>query len=175
MPRISGKIISLPMSEGDTVVKDQIVGQQDISNLATSSLDNATLRSPISGTVIKTLAKEGEVASPGQPVAMIVDMNQLYVSTNIEETEINRIRIGETVEFSVDTFPEYTFLGKVMEIGEATNSTFSLLPAMSTSGNFTKVTQRIPVKISIEDDQGVPLSPGMSSVIKIHVKGNEGA
>lgn len=172
MPRISGKITSLQMAEGDTVAADQIVGQQDVSNLPMSSLDNATLRAPITGTVIKTLAKEGEVVSPGQAVAMIVDKDQLYVSANIEETDINRIKVGQEVDFTVDTFPDHVFKGNVTEIGEATASTFSLLPAMNTSGNFTKVTQRIPIEISIADQQGLSLSPGMSAIIKIHVKGN---
>ncbi|MCK9911827.1 hypothetical protein MXD81_21915, partial [Microbacteriaceae bacterium K1510] len=66
MPRISGKLTSLKIAEGDNVVADQIVGQQDTLNLANNMLDNATLRAPITGTVIKTLAKEGEVVAPGQ-------------------------------------------------------------------------------------------------------------
>ncbi len=172
MPRISGKISSLQMAEGDTVAADQIVGQQDVSNLPASLLDNATLRAPIEGTVIKTLVKEGEVVSPGQSVAMIVNKDQLYVSANIEETDINRVQVGQEVDFTVDTFTDHEFKGNITEIGEATAATFSLLPAMNTSGNFTKVTQRIPVKLSILDKQGLPLSPGMSAVIKIHVKGN---
>jgi len=172
MPRIAGKITSLDMDEGDMVVADQIVGLQDTANLSTSLLDNATLRAPISGTVIKTLAKVGEVVSPGQPVAMIVDKSQVYITANIEETEINRIQVGQKVEFTVDSFPGQTFIGSVSEIGEATASTFSLLPAINTSGNFTKVTQRIPIKIAIQDFKGLRLSPGMSTVIKIQVKGN---
>lgn len=172
MPKISGKLTSLTISEGDTVVADQIVGQQDLTNVAQGMLDQATLRAPIGGTVIKTLAKAGEVVAPGQPVAMIVDRQKLYISANIEETKINRLKIGQTVTFFVDTFSGKTLTGKVREIGEATASTFSLLPAVNTSGNFTKVTQRIPVKISIDDQQGLHLAPGMSAVVKIHVKGN---
>lgn len=172
MPRIAGKITSLDMDEGDSVVAEQIVGLQDTANLSTNLLDNATLRAPISGTVIKTLAKTGEVVSPGQPVAMIVDKSQLYITANIEETEISRIAVGQQVEFTVDSFPGHTLTGAVAEIGEATASTFSLLPAMNTSGNFTKVTQRIPIKISILDSKDLTLSPGMSTVIKIQVKGN---
>jgi multidrug resistance efflux pump len=171
MPRISGKITSLQLNEGDTVVADQIVGQQDTTNLTASMLDNAALRAPISGTVIKTLAKEGEVVAPGQAVAMIVDMSDLYISANIEETDLQRVRVGQTVDFTIDAYPGKQFHGKVKEIGEGTASTFSLLPAVNTSGNFTKITQRVTVKISIDDQQGVHLLPGMSAVIKIHLKG----
>lgn len=172
MPKMSGKLMQLNIEEGDAVIADQPVGQIDSSNLATNLLDNAVLRAPISGKVIKTQAKAGEIVAAGQPIAMIVDKNSLYLSANIEETNLNRLHIGETVDITVDAFPGAKFQGKLYEIGEATNSTFSLLPATSTSGNFTKVTQRIPVKISIDSTNGIELSPGMSAVIKIHVKGN---
>lgn len=172
MPRITGKVTSLKIDEGDQVLADQIIGQQDTNNLPAGNLDQAALRSPIDGTVIKTLVKEGEVASPGQTVAMVVNKKQLYVSANIEETEIHKLQVGQKVDISVDTYPGKTLTGSVKEIGKATASTFSLLPATNTSGNFTKVTQRIPVKISIDDQQGLDLSPGMSTVIKIHLKGN---
>jgi multidrug resistance efflux pump len=172
MPRIPGKINSLNVKIGDSVVADQIVGQQDITNLSNSLLDQATLRSPISGTVIQTSAKVGEVVSPGQSVAMIVDKGKLYVSADVEETKINKVKIGEPVDFTLDTYPGRTFTGKVYEIGEAAASTFSLLPTTSTSGSFTKVTQRITVKLSIDDYQGLDLAPGMNAAIKIHIKGN---
>jgi len=171
MPRISAKLASLSIAEGDTVLSDQIVGQQDSTNLAASSLDQASLRSPIEGTVIKTMARAGEVVSPGQTVAMIVNKNKLYVSANIEEGDLNRVKPGQIVKITVDSFPGVTLNGKVAEIGEATASTFALLPATNTSGNFTKVTQRIPIKISIDDRQGLALAPGMSAAIKIHLKG----
>lgn len=171
MPRISAKMTALQVEEGDTVLADQIVAQQDSTNLATSVLDQAALRSPITGTVIKTMAKAGEVVSPGQTVAMVVDKKHLYLNANIEEGDINRVKVDQPVEFTVDTFPGVTLMGKVQEIGEATAATFSLLPATNTSGNFTKVTQRVPIKISIDDQQGLALSPGMSTVIKIHLKG----
>jgi multidrug resistance efflux pump len=171
MPRIPGKLTNLEVKEGDTVVSDQIVGQQDTSNLSTGLLDNASLRSPITGTVTKTLAKEGEVVSPGQPIALVVDKSKLYVSANIEETNISRLHDGQKVEFTVDSFPGHTLTGKITQIGNGTNSSFSLMPAISTSGNFTKVTQRIPIKMSVDDQQGLSLSPGMNVVLKIHVKG----
>ncbi|MGE5701606.1 MAG: HlyD family secretion protein [Clostridia bacterium] len=172
MPKIAGKITQLNIKEGDTVIADQMVGQLDSSNLATNMLDSAVLRAPISGKVIKVQAKVGEVASPGQALAMIVDKNSLYVGANIEETKLSNVHVGQTVEFTVDAVPGAHFIGKVSEIGEATNSTFSLLPAVSTSGNFTKVTQRIPIKMTIDSTNGIELSPGMSAVIKIHLKGN---
>ncbi|UUZ81090.1 efflux RND transporter periplasmic adaptor subunit [Paenibacillus sp. P26] len=172
IPRVSGKVTSLSVAEGDHVLADQIIGQQDSTNLSTSMLDQATLRSPIEGTVIKELVKAGEVASPGQTVAMVVDKANLYISANIEETSINRIKLGQKVDISVDTYPDAKLTGKVIDISKATASTFSLLPATNTSGNFTKVTQRVPIKVSIDDQKGFDLSPGLNTTIKIHVNGN---
>lgn len=171
MPRISAKITSLAIADGDPVVADQIVGQQDTTNLPTNLLDNATLRSPISGTVLKTLAKVGEVVSPGQTIAMVVDESKLYISANIEETEVGRLQLGQPVDITIDAFPGKHLAGHVSEIGEATNSTFSLLPASNTSGNFTKVTQRIPIKIALDSQADVDLSTGMNAYVKIQVKG----
>ncbi|MDQ1909698.1 HlyD family efflux transporter periplasmic adaptor subunit [Paenibacillus sp. GD4] len=174
MPRITGKVTSLQVKEGDQVLSNQIIGSQDSNNLSTSNLDQAMLRSPIEGTVIKTMVKPGEVASPGQTVAMVVDNSKLYISANIEETDIHRIHSGQKVDIHVDTFADATLTGTVKEVSKATASTFSLLPSMNTSGNFTKVTQRIPIKIEIDDQLGLELAPGMSTTIKIHLKSNGG-
>lgn len=171
MPRIAGKITSLAIADGDLINAEQIVGQQDTTNLPTNLLDNSTLRAPITGTVLKTLAKVGEVVSPGQAVAMVVDESKLYISANIEETEIGRIQLGQKVDIAIDAYPGKEWVGHVSEIGQATNSTFSLLPASNTSGNFTKVTQRIPIKIAIDSQSDIDLSTGMNASIKIEVKG----
>lgn len=171
MPRIAGKLTQLQIHDGDPVVADQIVGQQDTTNLPGNLLENAVLRSPISGTVIKTLAKTGEVVAPGQSVAMVVDESKLYISANVEETEIQRLQVGQKVDITIDAYPEAKVTGHLVEIGKATNSTFSLLPAINTSGNFTKVTQRIPIKVAIDSSESVHLSAGMNAEIKVYVKG----
>jgi len=74
------------------------------------------------------------------------------------------------VDFTVDSFPGVRFTGRVQQIGEATAATFSLLPTRTTSGTFTKVVQRVPVKIAIDDYQGRRLLPGLSAVVRIHVR-----
>ncbi|GED34578.1 MULTISPECIES: HlyD family secretion protein [Brevibacillus] len=170
MPKMTGKLTGLAVKEGDTVVADQIVGQQDTTNIATNLLENSVLRAPITGTVIKTQAKEGEVVSTGTSVALVIDENKLYISANLEETEIARLKLGQKVDFTVDAYPGKQLSGHLMEIGKATNSTFSLLPATNTSGNFTKVTQRIPIKIAIDDTAGLHLAAGLNVEIKVHVK-----
>ncbi|MFM1652944.1 HlyD family secretion protein [Brevibacillus sp. B_LB10_24] len=168
MPQISGKLKSLTIKEGEQVLADQIVGNLDPSNLPGYQLEHATLRAPISGRVIKVNAKAGEVVSASQAIALIVDESKLYLKANIEETDLTRIKLGQPVRFTVDAFPNQTFTGEVSEIGHATNSTFALLPA--TSGNFTKVKQRVPIKIAIVQTD-TPLFAGANAVIKIKVKG----
>jgi len=170
MPKMTGKLIELSIKEGDIVVADQVVGQQDPGNLPTAMLESSLLRAPISGKVIKTNARVGEVVSTGQTVAMVIDESDMYVSANIEETEIGRLKLGQTVDITVDAFPGKTLRGHLIEIGQATNSMFSLLPSVNTSGNFTKVTQRIPIKVAIDDTAGLSLSAGLNVEIKVHVK-----
>jgi len=120
MPKMTGKLTGLAVKEGDTVVADQVVGQQDTTNVAGNLLENSLLRSPITGTVIKTQAKEGEVVSMGQSVALVIDESKLYISANLEETEIERLKLGQKVDFTLDAYPGKKMSGHLMEIGKAT-------------------------------------------------------
>lgn len=167
-PQISGKLLELNINEGDNVVKDQILGRQEMMSLPDTSLDLSLLRAPIDGTIIKKQGTVGEILSIGQTVAMVIDPNKLYITANIEETKLGRIKQGQKVDISVDQFSGKKFTGRVKFVGQASNSTFSLLPT-STSGTFTKVVQKIPVKIEF-DKIGVNLLPGTNAVIKIHIR-----
>ncbi|MEL7567574.1 MAG: HlyD family efflux transporter periplasmic adaptor subunit [Dehalobacterium sp.] len=167
-PQISGKLLELEIEEGDTVLKDQIVGRQETTNLTNANLDQSVLRAPISGIVIKKQGTVGEVISPGQTVAVLIDPDKLYISANIEETKLGRIRQGQKVDITVDQFSGKKFTGEVKFVGEAANSTFALIPS-STSGTFTKVVQKIPVKIEF-DSKGEKLLPGTNAVVKIHIR-----
>lgn len=120
---------------------------------------------PIDGTVLQSKGAVGQVVSAGAPLAMTTPLNQLYVTANIEETELQDIKVGAEVKVAVDAFPGTEFSGKVEEISEATTSTFSMLPSSNASGNYTKVVQKIPVKISL--DSGDKLVPGLNATVKI--------
>ncbi|SHE93329.1 HlyD family secretion protein [Desulforamulus putei] len=170
-PQVAGQIIELPVEEDQYVNQGELVGRlSDVTLAPGSNLDLTVIKAPISGTVIKKTAHVGEMASPGVPVAMMADLKNLYVTANIEETKLNKVKVGQPVDYTIDTFPGVRFKGKVLSIGNAANSVFSLLPQQNTGNSFTKVTQRIPVKISIEDYQKRRLLPGMSAVVKIHIK-----
>ena len=134
------------------------------------TLDNATLVSPVNGTVAQKSVNPGEVVAAAQPLFTVVDSKDLWVNARIEETKIGKLKNGQTVEYTVDGYPGKTFTGQVYEVGSATNSVFALIPTENSSGNFTKVTQRIPVKISLPQDSGLVFRPGMSVLIKVHVE-----
>lgn len=167
-PQISGKLLEFNVAEGQLVNKGQILGRQEMVNQPDSNLEIATMRSPIKGIVLKKQGNIGEVVTPGQALAMLVNPDELYISANIDETKIDRIREGKNVDITIDTYPDQKFTGQVESIGQATAATFSLLPT-STGGNFTKVVQKVPVKIKVKEND-VKLLPGTSAIIKIHVK-----
>lgn len=161
----TGKLLDVSMEEGELVIKGQILGRQEIEN---QNPEKAIVRAPQKGIIVKKQANIGETYSPGQVLGYIVDPEKLYISANIEEKKIGKIREGQKVDITIDEFKGIKFKGKVTFVGLAANSSFSLLPA-SSSGTFTKTVQRVPIKISIED-QGYKILPGTNSVVKIHLK-----
>jgi len=170
-PQISGKIAEIYVNEGDTINQGALIARQlDLTLSSGANLDMAVIKSPISGTVIKKIGNVGETGIPGQPVVMVADISSTFITANIEETELSKVKPGQAVDFSVDAFPGVKFAGQVNSIVNATTSTFSLLGSSNTGGNYTKVVQRIPVKINIKDLQGCKLMPGMNAIVKIHVK-----
>jgi membrane fusion protein, multidrug efflux system len=138
-----------------------------------TQLKNTRLYAPADGIIAKRWLLPGDVAQPGQSVLTLTISNNLWVVAFLEETKIAHVRQGQDVRFSIDAFDGVKFRGKVFLIGSTTASVFSLIPASNASGNFTKVTQRIPVRISIESaDNNMDISSfnilsGMSAVVKI--------
>lgn len=167
-PQISGKLLELYVNEGQHVEKGQIIARQDMGTLPDTSLETSIIRSPITGTVIKKQGTVGEIVSPGQSLAIMIDPSAIYINANVEETKLEKLKIGQPVDIAVDEYGGNKLTGKVQSIGEATAATFSLLPT-SSGGTFTKVTQKVPVKIKL-DKYNVKLQPGISVVVKIHVK-----
>jgi membrane fusion protein (multidrug efflux system) len=124
--------------------------------------------SPIDGVVAKKISHIGEVIKAGQPVAIIVDLNNIWVEANLEETQVEHVRLGQSVDLNVDAYPNTRFTGKVINIGAATASEFALIPENRSAGNFTKVTQRIPIRIEVVDP-AEQLRPGMMVVVGIDI------
>ena len=138
-----------------------------------AQLRNTRLYAPADGVVAKRWLLPGDVTQPSQSIITITLSKKLWIVTFLEETNISEIHTGQAVKFTIDAFPDTKFNGKVYLIGSSTASVFSLIPANNAAGNFTKVTQRIPVRISIDNaDNNKDLSAfnilsGMSVVVKI--------
>lgn len=169
-PQMSGKLLELNADEGDTVAKDQILGRQEMGSLADINLEQSVLRAPIDGFIIKKQASSGEMLTAGQTVVMMIDPEKLYITANIEETDLAKLKIGQKVDITVDEFKGEKLHGRIQSIGKASNSTFSLLPG-SSSSTFTKVVQKVPVKIAFDkNEKNSGLLLGTNAVVKIHIK-----
>jgi len=182
-PEIPGKLLEWNVKEGDTVAAGDVLGRQDLGSALTSGALNpqglgavagvfaekAAIRAPIAGQVIRSTAVVGQMAAPGMSLAIIGDIEGLYVAANVKEGSIARVKIGQEVDLSVDAFGGRTFHGRIDSIGRATASTFSLLPSSNGGGNYTKVVQVIPVKIAIMDKGEARLMIGMNATIRIHL------
>ncbi|MFZ5597889.1 MAG: DUF169 domain-containing protein [Bacillota bacterium] len=163
----------LPYRESKREFPRAVIGITDIAESSLKDCDNlelSVLRSPVSGTVIKRYKNPGEVGVPGQPVAVVADLSNLYITANIEEVHLYKIKPGQKADVTIDSYPGVKLEGSVISIGDATVSTFSLLPPLNTGENFVKVVQRVPVRIGINNYEGVRLLPGMNAIVRIYIK-----
>jgi membrane fusion protein (multidrug efflux system) len=137
--------------------------QSEVEN-ARLQLSYATLLAPSSGIVAKRSAEPGALVQIGQNLMSIVPDTNIWVTANMKETQLEHIRVGDPVEFDVDAYPGVTFHGKVESLSPATGARFALLPPDNATGNFTKVVQRVPIRVAVDDpaDPTHPLRPGMS-------------
>lgn len=170
-PEISGRVTEVRVKEGDAVEAGETLARLDEKNTSLQNRDAALVKAPGTGIVVKEFVTVGENVSPGQRVFLLANLDDLYVSARIEETKIEHISVGDKVTLNIDAFPGHQLQGVVEQIGLAADSAYSLLPTSNASGNFIKVTQRIPVKIKIQDQQGLKLLPGMNAVVDIATRG----
>jgi membrane fusion protein (multidrug efflux system) len=145
-------------------------------NVVETQLRNTRISASIPGVVARKWVVTGDIVQAGQPIFTLYDLDSVWVTANFEETKLSSIVTGDPVEITVDAYPDRAFSGRVQLISAAAASQFSLIPPNNASGNFTKVTQRVPVKISIDGpgkedlDGRSPLRPGMSAEVKIRVR-----
>lgn len=142
-------------------------------NVIHTQINNSKLYAPSDGVIGKRWLLPGDVVQPGQSIFTVVNNRKLWVSVFLEETKLENLTMGQAALFTLDAYPGVTFTGKILTIASNTAAQFSLIPANNASGNFTKVTQRVQLKISIDDTtEGKNLSnyhffSGMSAVVKI--------
>jgi membrane fusion protein (multidrug efflux system) len=137
--------------------------------LAELRLQETKVMSPISGVISKRYADQGQLVQPGQPLLVVNNPSEKWVVANVEETKVRKVHRGSKARVEVDAYPGRDFEGQVEFIGAAALSEFALLPAENPSGNFVKITHRLPVRISVQDPDHL-LKPGMMVIVAIEAK-----
>ena len=137
--------------------------------VAKINLGYTKIRAPADGTVSARQVLPGQLVSPGTQVLTFVAETK-WVQANYRETQLTNMKLGDPAEIRIDTYPGKVFRGKVLEIAPASGSQFALLPPDNATGNFTKVVQRIPVKIAIDDPNASNLRPGLSVVVTVRTR-----
>ncbi|HQS45861.1 MAG: hypothetical protein B7Y12_02565 [Rhizobiales bacterium 24-66-13] len=140
-------------------------------------LDRTALRAPVDGVVGNRALRKGMLVQPGTQLLAVVPLHQVHVVANVKETNLAGIVPGQKVTLAVDAFPDRTVQGTVNSIAPAAGQTFALLPPDNATGNFTKIVQRVPVKVTIDADDPLKgrLRPGMSVTATIHLEADSPA
>lgn len=167
--RVMAPLNAVYKFEGDSVKKGELLAMLD----STETKDYRII-SPADGVIAKQWAVPGDLLVPGETIFTLNQGKDLWVAIYLQETKFSKIRMGQSAKFTLDAYPGLTFYGKIFYIGSNTASEFSLIPPNNASGNFTKVAQRIPLKMSIDRVEGaadkkanVRLLSGMSASVKI--------
>ncbi len=145
-------------------------GKEASLAVAKINLGYTKISAPADGTVGERQVRPGQLVSPGTQVLTFV-ADTKWVEANYRETQLTNVRVGDPAEIRIDEYPGKVFRGKVVEIAPASGSQFALLPPDNATGNFTKVVQRIPVKIAFDDSNLTSsLRPGLSVIANVHTK-----
>ncbi|MBS1542887.1 MAG: HlyD family secretion protein [Bacteroidetes bacterium] len=156
--QLNTALSQLKMAEANAAVR---LRDYDYAKL---QLSYAQVHAPVDGMVSKKSIQPGQLVQAGQPLMALVQQNEMWVTANYKETQLEGMSVGNKVDILVDAYPDKTFTGKVESVGGATGAKFSLLPPDNASGNFVKVVQRISVRIAIDatPDAVQLLKPGLS-------------
>ena len=145
---------------------DQSKAQKD---RADADLQRTELRATVDGRVTKLTAAVGALAAPGQAIMIVVPLD-IWVTANFKESQLADMRVGQPVDIRIDAFGGRSFPGQVNSVQAGSGTAFSLLPAENATGNYVKVVQRVPVKITFNQRPDIELGPGMSVVPTVTVR-----
>ena len=162
----SGEIKSLDVKQGEKLKKGDKVAEVVAQGEGGQSKE-MSIKMPKDGTIVKTDGMEGSMAQAGNPIAYAYNLDDLYVTANVDEKDVADIEKGNDVDIDIDG-QKATVSGKVEQIGDATANSFSLMPSSNSDGNYTKVSQVVPVKISLDSEPSKNVVPGMNAEVKIH-------
>jgi membrane fusion protein (multidrug efflux system) len=158
------------MNSGDLELIASLQGREAALTVAKVDLGYTRIYSPSDGTVGERLVRPGQLVSPGTQVISFVDKTK-WVQANYRETQLTHVKVGDPAEIRIDAYPGQTIHGKVVEIAPASGSQFALLPPDNATGNFTKVVQRVPVKIELDDPElSTKLQPGLSVTATVRTR-----
>jgi membrane fusion protein (multidrug efflux system) len=156
-------------SQGMQLLADLHAKQAGLA-VAQVNLGYTKILAPADGTVGERQVRPRQLVSPGTQVITFVE-NTRWVQANFRETQLTNIRIGDTAEIRIDVYPGQVIQGRVLQIAPASGSQFALLPPDNATGNFTKIVQRVPVKIGLDDSALTSqLRPGLSVVVKVRTR-----
>jgi len=180
-PLNAGQVGAVYTDVGQRVQAGQVIAQVSVpqmlavttggtAKLGITDTENQTVdvKSPLTGVVVARVADPGSTLAAGQPIIEVVDPNALWVVANVNETDLDRVHVGNPVDVTVDSLG-VTLPGRVEAITAASASSFSLIPSQNTTGNFSKVVQVVPVKISVNYGS-LPLIIGSSVEVNIHIQ-----
>jgi membrane fusion protein (multidrug efflux system) len=166
----TGARSSAQAQQSEIGVTNALVQQRQAElDLAKTQLQHTAIIAPFDGIVSKKAIEIGQLIQYGQPVCSAIEISDMWITANFKETQMEKIRVGQPVNVTLDAYPDLKVTGKVESIGGATGAKFSLIPADNATGNFVKVTQRVPVRIKLDKitDNGYFLSPGLSSFVDV--------
>jgi membrane fusion protein (multidrug efflux system) len=157
---------------GSKFAQARLAGAKATRDNAALQLSYTKVVAPLTGTVSRKQIEVGQLVAPGQPLLTLVADTSVWINANFKETQLADIRVGQPVELEVDSYPGCVAEGKVESLSAATGAKFALLPPDNSTGNFTKVVQRLPVRIQVTKGCGAdrPMRPGMSVTAAVKTK-----
>ena len=161
-PNLPGVLERFNIYEGRYVNRQEVLGWVE---------NDEAMRAPVDGLVLHTNARQGQLVSPHEPVAIIADTSRIHIQANIEETDISTLRVGQSVSVTIDTFGSRQFDGYISEIGRITQAELTgAAMFFNTGGTFTRVTHLIPIEISLREDVNLDNFIGVNARVRIPLR-----
>jgi membrane fusion protein, multidrug efflux system len=158
-------------TSGDIESQPAVMAARAARDKAALDLRRTVVYAPVDGVASQTdKVQPGQMVFAGVPTVSLLVGNQMWVEANYKETDLEKMRVGQSATVKFDAYPDTPLKGRVLSIGAGTGSEFSVLPAQNATGNWVKVVQRVPVRIAISDTRGLPLIAGLSAKVTVDLQ-----
>jgi membrane fusion protein (multidrug efflux system) len=169
LAQATARLGQIPMLEQQIeVLRAECAALRAQADQVRQEIEDRTLRASCDGVVDTTFIHAGDYVQAGQWLMMMHNPDDVWVEANVKETSVGKVRVGQRASITVDAYPDLVVRGHVLRVGNAATNQFALLPSPNPSGNFTKITQRVPVRIAI-DKPAHSLQPGLMVEVSIDV------